>query len=296
MKFTSKLKQTTRIISALLGISIAALLTTAAGAASLPSVSSGQLLIQLDADNPGSLTLDGNNRVSAWADQAVGESPAFGGSFNQAVTSLQPVWVPNAINGRAPAVRFTGTDVSTNYLRATQGYTTTTALTLFWVVQGAPGVTNPLGLFDSGPAVEKCVRFFPDNAIEVQSVPADPASRLALTLPLKPTVLTVTLTNGVGFLQWGVYFNGVLQTNFTGATTQTFQQWWGPVLGAINLGGNGSFNGDVGAFVAYQGVLSGNDQQGVMEALLEAYSVPEPSTVMMLGLGVLLVRRRFTRE
>lgn len=157
------------------GMVIASWLATSLPATTLPVVSSGELLIQLDANEPGTLTLDGSNRVSEWDDQAATDSFSLGGSCTNANLVQQPVWVPNAINGIAPAVRFDGTGTSTNFLRATSGNTSTLALTLFWVVQGAPGVMNPRGLLDTGPAQASAVRFYIDNVIAVQREPQNQA-------------------------------------------------------------------------------------------------------------------------
>lgn len=59
------------------------------------------LAYQLDASDPSKRTLDGTN-VTTWAD-----STAAGVNFTQSVSVLQPVYVPNALNGR-PAMRFEG--------------------------------------------------------------------------------------------------------------------------------------------------------------------------------------------
>lgn len=284
------------VLNLVLGATLVATLATSADATSLPVVSSGELLIQLDANELTTLTLDGSNRVSEWDDQAATDSFSLGGSFTNADLVQQPVWVPNAINGIAPAVRFDGTGTSTNWLRATSGNTSTLALTLFWVVQGAPGVTNPRGLLDTGPAQASVVRFYPDNVIAVQREPQNQA-KAPVTLPLdQPIVLTVSLTNGVSMsgtnLHWQVFFNGVSQTNFTEVTDRTHQRWVGPVLGGINLGSAGRFSGDIGAFVAYNGVLEATERQAVMESLLSAYSVPEPTTVSLLAVNALIFLRR----
>ena len=59
------------------------------------------LAYQLDASDTNKLTLIGSN-VTTWAD-----STAAGVNFTQSVAVLQPVYVPNTLNGR-PAIRFEG--------------------------------------------------------------------------------------------------------------------------------------------------------------------------------------------
>ena len=66
----------------------------AGGGSFLPSDLAG-LVLWLDADDPASLTLDGSNRVSQWADKS-----GQGAHAQQSNTSHQPTYVASGIAGR----------------------------------------------------------------------------------------------------------------------------------------------------------------------------------------------------
>jgi hypothetical protein len=89
----------------------------------------------LDAANSGSITKDGADRVSAWANLA----PPNIGDMVQGTGALQPLWLASGINGY-PAVEFVDTAMIASFLHTTNAATIVYVGTL--INGGASGATG----------------------------------------------------------------------------------------------------------------------------------------------------------
>lgn len=251
---------------------------TAEAAMTLPPVSSGTLVIQLESKT--GLTTSGG-LVTNWADQA---SAAGTNSFAQATVGRQPTYVanafPNGVDGVLPGLKFNGgQDLVTTYGIEKVLAQYVPSLTLFAVTKGG---TDPNGLFDSAPAQPDTLRFM-SNLVDVH-----PGTDAALTLNSVGTVAMVTFQDIGGSLrQVYTYKNGVLQAG-PGANSSYYSYdvlFRTEAIGSWN--GSSFFNGTLGAFLLYTGVLNTTDQQAVESYLYNEY-LPEPSALLLLALGALL--------
>jgi MYXO-CTERM domain-containing protein len=269
-----------------------AMLGLAPAARAVPTVSSGTLVIQLDAATNVSTS---GSAVTTWGDQAnTGTEPlVYGGTFSAGGTA--PTLVPNSINGQ-PAIHFAGA----GYLAAATpsatvgGDDTHIQWTFFFVTQGA---TNPKGLFDTAPLVAGPIRFLNNNQVATQASNDSASDGLPVTLnSTGGTVFDFTFAGNAGLNNstWAGFINGSSYTGSTNVYTGNRRVTWKtPTIGAINQG-SPFFTGDVGEILIYQGVLTDADRQSVENYLIAKYvtPAPEPASMGVLGLGALALLRR----
>lgn len=89
-------------------------------------------ILWLDAQNAGSITKDGSNRISQWNDLSSSNTPAIQGTM-----AAQPIYTASGING-SPAISFNGSSQLFNF----SSFTTFVDLTVFVVATVAANTTN----------------------------------------------------------------------------------------------------------------------------------------------------------
>ena len=280
----------------------------------LPTVSSGLLVLHLDAGKD--VVYDaGTGKVTSWMDQA-NDSLGIGGKFTVPGFGNAPTYVENVVNGK-PVIRFAGGDK--NVLRAespNNGVTPNAGIendnmldwTFFFVLAN---MTDTRGLMDTAHNQHNPIRFLNSNRVANQNNDGGGV----------PVVLPSDTSNGVLFnvtheggrrgdtsnllneRYWAGFINGGEYEGSTGNESNRRVKWYEPQFGVINGGdwitGNGSaeswFTGDIAEVIVFQGVLSDADRLAVEQYITAKYGivmVPEPATMTLLALGGLAVLRR----
>ena len=97
------------------------------------------MLLFLDSSNASSLTLDSNNRVSAWSDLS-----SQNNNFAQSTEALRPTFSSAALNGK------TGLIFDNDYLDTASDFMTADSYTVFLTVKFDPLLTSIFGVDGSG--------------------------------------------------------------------------------------------------------------------------------------------------
>lgn len=257
-----------------LAVVLGACLPSWAVAQTLPTVTSGNLQLHLDAGvgvTPGA--------TFTWADQS-----GVGNNFEQTSAGLQPVLTPGVINGR-PAVRFTS-----DRLDAVAGHTLNSAAAApfsFYAV--TVNSTDPFATFDSAPATVNVFRYSafsganpnnPGQAVELHNV--DPfisfntdaaGSIIATSAFINPNVNAQNRT-----LANRTFDAAGLTGSLASSANATQLNFSNPDIGTINGGGNGFFAGDIAEVLYFSGQLSVPDKFAVENYLRDKYGL-SPATL-----------------
>ncbi|MEX0641247.1 MAG: lamin tail domain-containing protein, partial [Pirellulales bacterium] len=237
------------------------------GSGTLPTVSSGTLRLQLDADAADVVKNATTNRVSQWIDRA-----GTADSFSQGLAASQPLWVNTVLNSR-PVLRFDGGD-RLDAIGAGLNAADMAPFTFFMVTAGT---TDPFAAFDSAPSQQNTFRF--------GAFGGPPTPNFAVELWDKSPTLPITLANAGSIVSARVSRNSgnrLLETRVItpGVTTPASASGnASPVLfanvdiGTINAGANGFFRGDIAEILLYSGKLSDADRDAVEAYLKTRYGI-----------------------
>jgi uncharacterized protein (TIGR03382 family) len=235
----------------------------------LPSVSSGDLKLHLDA---GAGVSESGGTVTQWADQSGNPN-----HFEQTNAAMQPVLVPAALNG-LPAIRFTS-----DRLDAVAGHNLNNAAALPFTVFAVTTNTNdPFALFDSAPGQANVFRYSafndanPNNprfAVELWdasplvSFDLNPAGSVISTMGFLDNTPNRNLSNRT-------FDNASGTTAAAGVSLNAAQiTFLNPDIGTINGGGGLFFNGDVAELIIFDGQLSVPDRFAVENFLRNKYAL-----------------------
>jgi hypothetical protein len=230
----------------------------------------------------GTLVTNSAGLVTGWTDRSGG-----GRDFVQSTPANMPTSIVNSVRGR-PGVRF-GPDNNT-YLRNSGASQLTAALvgptsTHFFVV--APVATSVAGIYDSAPNAAKTLR---NLSGQWDWHNQEPAVNFACTGGRLANILTVATDSTGANRILSVWRDGTLIGCATSAVAPEVA-YNSAVLGNINLGGTGLYNGDIDEVIFYRRILTSNEFQrvGVYLAtkygLATAFALPPSTTsagVMML--------------
>ena len=251
--------------------------------AAVPDFGDGSLKLWLEAD---SITGHTNGQaVSIWNDSSDNGNNAIAGA-----PSTTPIYDSTAMNGK-PVVRFDGIN---DLLDAGNGFPITgTGLTIFTVLRfnssdGSQGILGNRGggagymLGEEGPPSFNDKFVFVGGTTQLTSAPGIPGSLVGKKLVLEALKDGGTLT---------MFTNAVQFATSGGDGNLT------DLGGDVLIGANpqqSSFNGDLAEVLIYNRALNAGERATVTEYFFAKYSIPEPSSVALLGLGSMMVlwRRR----
>lgn len=285
-----------------------------ADAATLPVVTSGDLIVHLDA-NLG-VTTDTNGNVSTWADQDTSNTSnsISANDFTQSSTGARPTLISNSTPTGSAALSFDGDD---DRLQGAEFFDFS-EFTIFAVARGKRGdgflgsifwdygntttKQNFLALDDSrNPSSSSGFEAQVRSAETVGSGNAEvnPASRTS-----NEAAQWNVITSRLSGQTLELYVNSVLADSATNTLYVTTTTWEGAATGGKNAPTIGNFpnadnvaelDGDIAALLIYRGALSDTDRAAVEDSLFNAFVIPEPATVALVGLGgvILLGRRRW---
>jgi hypothetical protein len=253
-----------------------------AGTASALTVTNG-LVMHLNADTITGIA-DGA-AIGIWADQS-----GLGNNALQATASYQPVYIAasSALNNKA-TIRFDG---SNDFLDLNENMVNVGSFTLFIVAR-----------FD---AVQDGGNHY---LCDGQNVSGDGRLRINWDQATNPDIFNMRAGNSANLPSWAAkadtnghvfaltsqvsgYMDGVLLGSSTNTATV--------IPTALNLGSYGGavttpkdfFKGDMAEVIMYNRVLTASEITSVNAELAAKYIVPEPTTMIFLGLGSVLLRNR----
>jgi hypothetical protein len=248
-----------------------------AGAASALTVTDG-LVMHLDA---GTITgIAEGAAIDTWADQS-----GLGNNALQSIAARQPVYIASssAFNSKA-VVRFDG---SNDFLDLNETMVNVGSFTLFAVGQfDRTGMSaNSFMIDGQAGSGDGRLRIGWDIVGTKFTMRGGNSANLPAWNPAADTNLHIfTLTSQV---------SGYLDGTFLGTSGNTATVTPAALnLGSFNLGQNQFFKGDVAEVIIYNRALTSTEIASVNTELAAKYIVPEPATMILLGLGATLLPNR----
>ncbi len=254
------------------------------------------------------ITYSAAPQVDQWADQATANGDQYGDAGSSSANSIKPMLVANAINGLpsihqetttggAQLVGFAITD-STNTPFGTDldnlsalTYTlvcktdepATTQYLVSFNTDGTGSNDNFIGTrYDAGNRIT-----FVYDGTNFQTISND-----AGIVGTDWVVLTVVWDSAAGTLK--EYVNGSLTGSINSAGNSSTDLSVSMFRTGSDTSRNYRFKGDYAELLVYNAALSDADRQATEQALLTKYAIPEPASLGLLGMGLMLisVRRR----
>jgi hypothetical protein len=199
--------------------------------------------------------LNDNDPVYAWPDLS-----RQGMMMAQTDPAKQPIYKTGVVNSK-PVIQFDGLS---KYMQA-NGYVAGNSITMFLVLK--PAVTNLVGLFDTAPNAANTLRNFSAGNVEWHGNLAEFPFGLINTNP----VIVSMICSSAPSRQIIHRINGATVGTYGNAGAGTMV-WQNPVLGAINLGGAGYYNGGLAEVLIYPSALSVGDTANVESYLNGIYN------------------------
>lgn len=262
------------------------------------------LIIHLDA---GSIAgLNEGDAVTSWADSATGDS--INGTVTQLGQNAVPTYQTNVVNGQA-VVRFAGADVLNSadfsWIDVDAG------VTVFAVLTGdSSGQTGEraLGIGHNTGAAGQVVGL----DVSTNTTEGDGGSGLrfnngkelvkaANPLDTEFHRVIFQIDQGAQYQSAGYYVDDLTAETFdsvangtnilnlpaTGNALTVGTSWIKGTIGVIDM-----FSGDIAEILVYNKMLSAAEMSEVNDYLNAKYLVPEPATVLLMGLGAVSFLRK----
>ena len=249
----------------------------------LPVVSG--LVLHLDADDAGSITKDGDNKVSQWSDLST-----EGNHATQATSASQPLWVDNVLNGK-PVIRFDGSD---DYLGSGQIISTTafTVIALTYANRfGTDNVGN--GVFYQGTGSDDIGTHFCYGHVPALSMERTIFGRVAGGTAVAAANDAVS-TNTWHIIGMNVVGDGTVNFSVDGVEHTASGAGTGTPANNANIGywyavtdSARYFQGDIAEILVYNTALTAEERQSIEQYLTDKWleEVPSESEVYLYNEG-----------
>jgi hypothetical protein len=191
--------------------------------------------------------------VASWGDQ--------GGLALNAVQTLstkQPQWVANAVNGR-PSIRFNGTASEIRPPNVTNGLTQSEIFAVLKLTSPIDATSRALWTFGSGS------NFYPlNNAAQITERYASTSPHTGGTAPISLTQPHIYNVSATSAGEWTSRLNSLTYLTFTGNTVSFSVTT--PTIG-------GGLAGDIAEIIVYDSALSANARSAVQNYLSQKYDI-----------------------
>jgi len=253
---------------------------------------SNGLRLWLEAD--AGVTTNASGFVSSWADQTTN-----GFNVSQSTDSLKPLFVANVYN-QMPALRFDGVNDLLNNTVANV-LTSSQARTVFFVAEQDPTDTGgTLFTFRRATTGNRIMALskFELNAstyiIYSDGVSVNETTPSQVAIVDDPFISTYAWDGQSFVTRMQEWLNGTAQV-VSGPAARSETGLTGFTVGSREDITTAGWKGDIAEILVFDHVLAASDRQGVYEYLLAKYALPEPSAMMLLGLGGSLLWRKRIR-
>ena len=204
------------------------------------------LVMWYDANDSGTITKDGSNRVSAWNDKSL-----VGNNLAQGTGADQPLWVDSIQNGK-PIIRFDGVS---EFMADLTTSTYSQPNTLFFA--GTSPNADGESMFDGGGSTRNLLNRQGTNTYRIYAGTGATGGTASTSFQ----IFRVLFSNGSGELD----ING--SVILTGQTINTFGMA-NPIIGAFDSSGPSGFGDiDVCEILFYNASLSSGDKTAVLNYL-----------------------------